>query len=81
MTTYGYTIINTLVQISIRYSSEKNANEQNKCCWTEKKTVAEFEAEASRIRIVAKAEVEAESKRLQGTRYCKSKKRNCKSWV
>jgi hypothetical protein len=37
--------------------------------------VAEFEAEASRIRIVAKAE--AESKRPR-TRNCRSKKRNCK---
>jgi hypothetical protein len=33
---------------------------------TTEKTVAEFEAEASRIRIVKKAEAEAESKRLQG---------------
>jgi DNA invertase Pin-like site-specific DNA recombinase len=41
------------------------------------KTVAEFEAEASRIRIVAKkAKAEAESKRLQGQGIA-DQRRNC----
>jgi regulator of protease activity HflC (stomatin/prohibitin superfamily) len=62
MTTYGYTIINTLVtdidpDIQVKNAMNINAADREK-------TVAEFEAEASRIRIVeSKA---AESKRLQG---------------
>jgi regulator of protease activity HflC (stomatin/prohibitin superfamily) len=63
MTTYGYTIINTLVT-DIDPDSSKKMNRINAA--DREKTVAEFEAEASRIRIVAKAKAEAESKRLQG---------------
>lgn len=65
MTTYGYTIINTLVTDIDPDIQVKNAMNRINAADREK-TVAEFEAEASRIRIVAKAEAEAESKRLQG---------------
>lgn len=65
MTTYGYTIINTLVTDIDPDIQVKNA--MNRINATDReKTVAEFEAEASRIRIVAKAQAEAESKKLQG---------------
>ena len=65
MTTYGYTIINTLVTDIDTDIQVKNAMNRINAADREK-TVAEFEAEASRIRIVAKAKAEAESKRLQG---------------
>jgi regulator of protease activity HflC (stomatin/prohibitin superfamily) len=65
MTTYGYTIINTLVTDIDPDIQVKNAMNRINAADREK-TVAEFEAEASRIRIVAKAKAEAESKRLQG---------------
>ena len=65
MTTYGYTIINTLVTDIDPDIQVKNAMNRINAADREK-TVAGFEAEASRIRIVAKAEAEAESKRLQG---------------
>jgi regulator of protease activity HflC (stomatin/prohibitin superfamily) len=66
MTTYGYTIINTLVTDIDPDIQVKNAMNRINAADREK-TVAEFEAEASRI--VAKAKAEAESKRLQD-RYC-----------
>lgn len=65
MTTYGYTIINTLVTDIDPDIQVKNAMNRINAADREK-TVAEFEAEAQRIRIVAKAKAEAESKRLQG---------------
>lgn len=65
MTTYGYTIINTLVTDIDPDIQVKNAMNRINAAYREK-TVAEFEAEASRIRIVAKAQAEAESKKLQG---------------
>lgn len=65
MTTYGYTIINTLVTDIDPDIQVKNAMNRINAADREK-TVAEFEAEASRIRIVAKAQAEAESKKLQG---------------
>lgn len=65
MTTYGYTIINTLVTEIDPDIQVKNAMNRINAADREK-TVAEFEAEASRIRIVAKAQAEAESKKLQG---------------
>ncbi|MEL1239858.1 SPFH domain-containing protein [Flavobacterium flavipallidum] len=65
MTTYGYTIINTLVTDIDPDIQVKNAMNRINAADREK-TVAEYEAEASRIRIVAKAKAEAESKRLQG---------------
>jgi hypothetical protein len=60
MTTYGYTIINTLVTDIDPDIQVKNAMNRINAADREK-TVAEFEAEASRIRIVAKAKAEAES--------------------
>lgn len=65
MTTYGYTIINTLVTDIDPDIQVKNAMNRINAA-DRQKTVAEFEAEASRIRIVAKAQAEAESKKLQG---------------
>ena len=65
MTTYGYTIINTLVTDIDPDIQVKNAMNRINAADREK-TVAENETEASRIRIVAKAKAEAESKRLQG---------------
>ncbi len=65
MTTYGYDIINTLVTDIDPDVQVKNAMNRINAADREK-TVAEFEAESSRIRIVAKAKAEAESKRLQG---------------
>ena len=65
MTTYGYTIINTLVTDIDPDIQVKNAMNRINAADREK-TVAEFEAEAQRIRIVAKAQAEAESKKLQG---------------
>jgi regulator of protease activity HflC (stomatin/prohibitin superfamily) len=53
MTTYGYTIINTLVTDIDPDIQVKNAMNRINAADREK-TVAEFEAEASRIRIVAK---------------------------
>jgi regulator of protease activity HflC (stomatin/prohibitin superfamily) len=64
MTTYGYTIINTLVTDIDPDIQVKNAMNRINAADREK-TVAEFE-EASRIRIVASKKAEAESKRLQG---------------
>jgi hypothetical protein len=52
MTTYGYTIINTLVTDIDPDIQVKNAMNRINAADRE---VAEFEAEASRIRIVAKA--------------------------
>jgi regulator of protease activity HflC (stomatin/prohibitin superfamily) len=73
MTTYGYTIINTLVTDIDPDIQVKNAMNRINAADREK-TVAEFEAEASRIRIVAK-KAEAESKRLQGQGI--ADQRNC----
>jgi regulator of protease activity HflC (stomatin/prohibitin superfamily) len=65
MITYGYDIINTLVTDIDPDIQVKNAMNRINAADREK-TAAEFEAESSRIRIVAKARAEAESKRLQG---------------
>jgi regulator of protease activity HflC (stomatin/prohibitin superfamily) len=62
MTTYGYTIINTLVTDIDPDIQVKNAMNRINAADREK-TVAEFEAEASRIRIVAKAKAEADQRR------------------
>ena len=63
MTTYGYDIINTLVTDIDPDIQVKNAMNRINAADREK-TAAEFESEAQRIRIVAKAK--AESKKLQG---------------
>ncbi len=65
MTTYGYDIINTLITDIDPDIQVKNAMNRINAADREK-TAAEYEAEAGRIRIVAKARAEAESKRLQG---------------
>jgi regulator of protease activity HflC (stomatin/prohibitin superfamily) len=65
MSTYGYDIINTLITDIDPDIQVKNAMNRINAADREK-TAAEFEAEAGRIRIVAKARAEAESKRLQG---------------
>ena len=65
MTTYGYDIINTLITDIDPDIQVKNAMNRINASDREK-TAAEYEAEAGRIRIVAKARAEAESKRLQG---------------
>lgn len=65
MTTYGYDIINTLITDIDPDIQVKNAMNRINAADREKKA-AEYEAEASKIRIVAKARAEAESKRLQG---------------
>lgn len=65
MTTYGYDIINTLITDIDPDIQVKNAMNRINAADREK-TAAEYEPEASRIRIVAKAKAEAESKRLQG---------------
>ena len=65
MTTYGYDIINTLITDIDPDIQVKNAMNRINAAAREK-TAAEYEAEAGRIRIVAKARAEAESKRLQG---------------
>lgn len=65
MTTYGYDIINTLITDIDPDIQVKNAMNRINAADREK-TAAEYEAEASKIRIVAKARAEAESKRLQG---------------
>jgi regulator of protease activity HflC (stomatin/prohibitin superfamily) len=62
MTTYGYDITNTLITDIDPDPQVKNA--MNRINAADRKAAAEYEAEAQRIRIVAKAE--AESKRLQG---------------
>ncbi|HKL02847.1 MAG TPA: SPFH domain-containing protein, partial [Cryomorphaceae bacterium] len=65
MNEYGYGIIKALVtdidpDVEVKNAMNKiNASERQK-------VAAEFEGEAERIRIVAKATAEAESKRLQG---------------
>jgi len=65
MTRYGYDIINTLITDIDPDIQVKNAMNRINASDREK-TAAEFEAEATRIKIVAKARAEAESKRLQG---------------
>ena len=65
MTLYGYDIINTLITDIDPDIQVKNAMNRINAADREK-TAAEYEAEAGRIRIVAKARAEAESKRLQG---------------
>lgn len=65
MSTYGYDIINTLITDIDPDIQVKNAMNRINAADREK-TAAEYEAEAGRIRIVAKARAEAESKRLQG---------------
>lgn len=65
MTTYGYDIINTLITDIDPDIQVKNAMNRINAADREK-TAAEYEAEAGRIRIVAKARAEAESKKLQG---------------
>lgn len=65
MTTYGYDIINTLITDIDPDIQVKNAMNRINAADREK-TAAEYEPEAGRIRIVAKAKAEAESKRLQG---------------
>ena len=65
MTTYGYDIINTLITDIDPDIQVKNAMNRINAADREK-TAAMFEGEAERIRIVAKATAEAESKRLQG---------------
>lgn len=65
MTTYGYDIINTLITDIDPDIQVKNAMNRINAADREK-VAAEYEAEASKIRIVAKARAEAESKRLQG---------------
>tara|TARA_R110000850_G_scaffold271031_2_gene404811 strand:- start:202059 stop:203006 length:948 start_codon:yes stop_codon:yes gene_type:complete len=65
MTRYGYDIINTLITDIDPDIQVKNAMNRINAADREK-TAAEFEAEATRIKIVAKARAEAESKRLQG---------------
>src|SRR5690606_41278626 len=65
MVTYGYDIINALItdidpDIPVKHAMNRiNAADREK-------TAAEYDGEAERIRIVAKARAEAESKRLQG---------------
>ena len=69
MTAYGYDIINTLITDIDPDIQVKNAMNRINAADREK-TAAEYEAEAGRIRIVAKAKAEAESKRFTRTRYC-----------
>ncbi|MEC4003550.1 SPFH domain-containing protein [Flavobacterium sp. SUN052] len=65
MVSYGYDIINTLVTDIDPDIQVKNAMNRINAAEREK-TAAIFESEAQRIRIVAKANAEAESKKLQG---------------
>ena len=65
MVSYGYDIINTLVTDIDPDIQVKNAMNRINAADREK-TAAEFESEAQRIRRVAKAKAEAESKKLQG---------------
>ena len=65
MVSYGYDIINTLVTDIDPDIQVKNAMNRINAAEREK-TAAIFESEAQRIRIVAKAQAEAESKKLQG---------------
>jgi regulator of protease activity HflC (stomatin/prohibitin superfamily) len=65
MMAYGYDIINTLVTDIDPDIQVKNAMNRINAAEREK-TAAMFESEAQRIRIVAKARAEAESKKLQG---------------
>jgi len=65
MSAYGYDIINTLITDIDPDIQVKNAMNRINAADREK-TAAEYEAEAGRIRNVAKAKAEAESKRLQG---------------
>ena len=65
MTTYGYDIINTLVTDIDPDIQVKNAMNRINAAEREK-TADMFESYAQRIRIVAKAKAEAESKKLQG---------------
>lgn len=65
MMAYGYDIINTLVTDIDPDIQVKNAMNRINAADREK-TAAEYEGEAERIRIVAKATADAESKRLQG---------------
>ena len=76
MLDYGYDIIKTLVtdidpDAQVKAAMNRiNASEREKIA-------AQFEGDAARILIVEKAKAEAESKRLQGHGYCRSKTRNC----
>ncbi len=65
MMAYGYDIINTLVTDIDPDIQVKNAMNRINAAEREK-TAAMFESDAQRIRIVAKAQAEAESKKLQG---------------
>lgn len=65
MMAYGYDIINTLVTDIDPDIQVKNAMNRINAAEREK-TAAMFESDAQRIRIVAKAKAEAESKKLQG---------------
>lgn len=65
MMAYGYDIINTLVTDIDPDIQVKNAMNRINAAEREK-TAAMYESEAQRIRIVAKATAEAESKKLQG---------------
>jgi regulator of protease activity HflC (stomatin/prohibitin superfamily) len=65
MTTYGYNIIKTLVTDIDPDQNVKNAMNRINAAERERKA-AEYEGDAERILIVAKATAEAESKRLQG---------------
>jgi len=77
MKNYGFDIIKTLVtdidpDAQVKESMNRiNASEREK-------VAAQFEGDAQRILIVERAKAEAESKRLQGSGYSRSKKRNCK---
>ena len=65
MMAYGYDIINTLVTDIDPDIQVKNAMNRINAAEREK-TAAMFQSDAQRIRIVAKAKAEAESKKLQG---------------
>ena len=65
MTTYGYTIINTLVTDIDPDIQVKNAMNRINAAEREK-IAAEYEGESERVKIVAKARADAESKRLHG---------------
>lgn len=65
MKEYGYGIVKALVTDIDPDQAVKNAMNRINAAEREK-VAAEYEAEAGKIRIVAKAEAEAESKRLQG---------------
>ena len=75
MINYGYDIIKALVT-DIDPDAEVKAAMNKINAAERKKVAAQYEGDAERILIVEKAKAEAQSKRLQGTRYCRSAKRN-----